>query len=293
MKCGGALGTESAFLALYGVSGLHIDPASGLAFVAKEPLSKLTLQESPARNAGSSGEQDEPGADEPPEALGAIATEHGLPFVEGAPEVRVAPWMTRLTIGTLLLSGMLTKLRPGWGDALELSRENHPLTHFVTYAWIPSHEPAVALADLYCLFLFGAVAEEALGVSGFIGLFVSACAVGGILSLGVGMETVRGVTAAAAALSAYFCLSFPRARVGFRLGLPGRQSPADSWIRLPPLVWLLSWYVMQLTIRLWLMTELPKQRDFTGPAAFWAAGVAVGFFAWLVSKLTSSVQSTT
>jgi membrane associated rhomboid family serine protease len=200
--------------------------------------------------------------------------------------------MTRFTIGLVLVSAVLGHASPNWAAALELSAGNRGLSRFFTHAWLPARGTGIALADLYLLLLFGGVVEEALGALGYVGLYLSAGALGGFLSLQfLPDEPVRGFTAAVVAMSSYFCLSFPNARIGFRFGLPGRRSPLDSWIRLPPLVWLAFWFCLHLGMRLVAIDGLPEKSDFFYLAGPWVGGAIVGAVAWLVCLLTAPGQS--
>src|SRR4029077_4390880 len=115
-----------------------------------------------------------------------------------------------------------------------------------------------ALADLYLLLLFGGAVEEALGRWGYAGVYVASSVLGGWFSLQfLPQDPVRGFTAAVVAMSCFFCLSYPNARIGFRFGLPGQRSPVDTWVRLSPLVWLMFWFFLHLGMRLLAIDGLP------------------------------------
>jgi membrane associated rhomboid family serine protease len=237
------------------------------------------------------GRAEELGTEEPPlDPLGALASEQGLPFIENAPAVRIAPWANRIALGMAIVMGIGVHLNPALGDALELSADHQGVRRFLTHALLPSQATGLALSDLYLLLLFGGVVEEALGTIGYVAMYAGASILGGWLSLAfLPEEHVRGFTAAVVAMSSFFCLSYPSAKIGFRLGLPGQRSFIDSWIRFPPLVWLLFWFILHVAMQIWAVNgRLPQQKDFLFLAAPWVGGACLGAVAWLARLMVNA-----
>ena len=254
----------------------------GCGCVLRESFGKLYPVDPPLPPGGRKPE--EPGASEPPlDPLGELASDRGLPFVENAPDVAIVPWANRFALGVAIVSGIILRLSPGWGESFELSPGNHGVLRFLTHALLPARGAGLALSDLYLLVLFGGAVEEAVGTPAYVAVYLTASALGGWFSLRfLPHDPVRGFTAAVVAMSCFFCLSYPNARIGFRFGFPGQRSPVDTWVRLPPLVWLMFWFFLHLGMRLLAIDGLPEKSDFFFLAGPWAGGMVVGVLTWLI-----------
>jgi hypothetical protein len=257
-------------------------PRCDLVWIDKKVFGLLPWK--PSENFRAEKPHEEPDDGAPADPISTLTSDAGLPFVENAPDVQGTPWLTGFSLLSVIVLAIIVHRAPEFAERLTFSEEGSPI-RFLTFAWIPTPGAGRALADLYLFFLFSAGVEGELGPLGYTVLYIAACVAGALIHLKIAPGTeVRGLGSWVAAMSWFYCLRFPRARIGFRLSFLGAVFP-ESWIRLPPWLWFFFWVVMQSVIKWgldWWRTDAVPGMGEVGLTGEWGGGFVAGTLAWLL-----------
>ena len=135
------------------------------------------------------------------------------------------------------------------------------------------------LGNLYFLVVFGDNSEDVLGKTRYLLLIVLATFTGHaaqILSDPSGTIPCIGASGGISGVLAYYCLRFPRARVGIILFFV-------RWIRMPAGGLLILWILLQI------ITAMKNSLGIANVAVFaHLGGAAVGVLFWLFTRQTFS-----
>ncbi len=201
----------------------------------------------------------------------------GVPVEHDAPPLEHRPWATWLTMAVIALVSILALRNLGpivenWGLVPAEFGRHGGLT-FVTSFFL--HAGIVhLLGNLYFLWIFGDNTEDMLGPGRFLLLLVLASLFGDIahiLSAPASTTPAVGASGGISGVLAYYCLRFPRARIGLIVYF--------RWVRIP------AWGMFAFWIILQILQAYHQHLGLSRVAAFaHLGGAAVGVAFWCLTR---------